>query len=332
PQAALQNTTQLSAASTTLANPTQYAQTQAQGQVQGQASTQGYYTVSYPPGTWQNAWPVAGYPYASGSAPYQQHYSQIPYTQYQSQQYAVQYQPPARPKPKPAPPPPPPKHKTPSPSPPPPEFHRHWDGVIRSFLKKVGLTQALRGFEDDMVVMNPDWERRKVPGAIGELMRDLLTLGKSEDGEEPRERPLEERKLDYVRVAGGGEPRSQTSVIKSISAFLAQNRARNDASNRVEFLESLSQKRRRLQLDEDSTEPIPSCARADAKHLDRDVQMKYDIAKNEDGPLRRTMKGTAKGKQPPTQASLSEDALSEDQPAVDERVKNIETHLAVRYG
>jgi hypothetical protein len=36
------------------------------------------------------------------------------------------------------------------------------------------MNQALKGFEDDMVVMNADWERQKVPGAIGDLMKDLM--------------------------------------------------------------------------------------------------------------------------------------------------------------
>lgn len=271
---------------------------------QGQ-NPQGYYAMSYTPGGWQNPWQVSSYPYiASGSVPGQQtHYTQVPY---------AQYQPPA--------------------VNPEPEFHRHWDEVICSFLKKVGMNQALKGFEDDMIVMNADWERQKVPGAIGDLMKDLMNLGKTKGSETLPERPLEERKLDYVHLSGGAEPQSQTSITKSISKFLAQNRARNDASNRTEFLESLAQKRRRLNLDPDSTEPIPSCARTDAKHLDRDVQMKYDIAKNEDGPLRRTMKGVAgdKGWQKELLA-LHDDAEGEQQPATDQRVKNIEEHLAIRY-
>lgn len=62
--------------------------------------------------------------------------------------------------------------------------------------------------------------------------------------------------------------------------------------------------------------------------------MKYDIAKNEDGPLRRTVKGPdgkevqAKEKLGP----LTHDAPSELQPAIDERLKNMESHVAVRYG
>jgi hypothetical protein len=180
--------------------------------------------------------------------------------------------------------------------------------------------------------MNADWERQKVPGAIGDLMKDLMNLGKTKGSETLPERPLEERKLDYIHLSGGAKPQSQTSITRSISQFLAQNRAKNDASNRTEFLESLAQKRRRLNLDPDSTEPIPSCARTDAKHLDRDVQMKYDIAKNEDGPLRRTMKGVPgdKGSQKELHA-LHDDAEGEQQPATDQRVKNIEEHLAVRY-
>lgn len=144
----------------TQAHLTQQAQSQAQTQGQ-QNAAQAYY-MGYPPGSWQNAWQLSGYPYAtSGSSPYQQtHYTQIPYAQYQQYQpqlAARQRKPPLKP-------------RTPTPEP----VYRHWNEVIRAFLKKVGLTQALRGFEDDMVVLNADWERKSVPGAIGDLIRDLM--------------------------------------------------------------------------------------------------------------------------------------------------------------
>lgn len=148
--------------------PVQYTQAHLAQQAQSQAQTQGQqnatqaYYMGYPPAAWQNAWQLSGYPYAtSGSSPYQQtHYTQPPYAQYR------QYQPqPAARQRK-----PPPKPRTPTPEP----VYRHWDEVIRAFLKKVGLTQALRGFEDDMVVLNAEWERKSVPGAIGDLVRDLM--------------------------------------------------------------------------------------------------------------------------------------------------------------
>jgi len=123
---------------------------------------------------------------------------------------------------------------------------------------------------------------------------------------------------------------------------LAQNRARNDRSNRAEFLQSLGDNRRKLVPDmgdlgmASDLESSSSCARTDAKMLDRDVQMKYDIAKNEEGPLRRTVKVAfqddpdSKGKQRQTIA----DGDGPDKvlyPGLDERIMNLETHLSVRY-
>lgn len=61
--------------------------------------------------------------------------------------------------------------------------------------------------------------------------------------------------------------------------------------------------------------------------------MKYDIAKNEDGPLRKTLQGR---KETPATASGRETEQSSSRagqiPGLDERLRNIEAHLAVRYG
>ncbi|KAK0503706.1 hypothetical protein EDD18DRAFT_473941 [Armillaria luteobubalina] len=51
-----------------------------------------------------------------------------------------------------------------------------------------------------------------------------------------------------------------TTLTKSISQYLSCNCARNDASNRAEFLRP---------------PPDTSCARTDVKILNRDTQMKY---------------------------------------------------------
>ena len=76
--------------------------------------------------------------------------------------------------------------------------------------------------------------------------------------------------------------------------------------------------------------------------------MKYDIAKNEDGPLSRTVKvvepsekakekhdseGSEFRMDAKTGFGQSQDDLTSDQhPGLDERLSNIESHLAVRYG
>jgi hypothetical protein len=91
--------------------------------------------------------------------------------------------------------------------------------------------------------------------------------------------------------------------------------------------------------DESSPDP-PSCARTDAKHVDRDTHMKYDVAKNDEGPLRRTVNVERKAEStagpavtPVKQETSEEDRMTPGRyPALDERVRNIETHLAVRYG
>ena len=84
------------------------------------------------------------------------------------------------------------------------------------------------------------------------------------------------------------------------------------------------------------------------KTIDRDTQMKYDIAKNEDGPLKRMMKGVgtakvsdevqSKGNKPgiavprSTEGDVAMSLTPERHPALDERLCNIEKHIAVRYG
>jgi len=47
---------------------------------------------------------------------------------------------------------------------------RHWDEVLRRFLKKTKMTQCLKGFEIDMLVLNSEWEQNIVPDALKELV------------------------------------------------------------------------------------------------------------------------------------------------------------------
>ena len=185
-------------------------------------------------------------------------------------------------------------------------------------------------------------------------------MGTQPTSTDPPERPLEERKLDYVRVERGAEARLPSAVSsrsrpmrshfhleslqvnKSISELLARNRARNDASNRAEFLHT----HRRLHTGEASEVLRPgdgeseeveyaSCARADARTVDRDVMMKFDIAKNEEGPLRRTLRVELKDENNRHADKTIEgdhSVTASRHPGLDERLKNLETHLAMRYG
>jgi hypothetical protein len=112
---------------------------------------------------WQGQpWPLNAYPYP------QQHPYQQP-TQFQ------QYQPPAQVSSSPR---PSVKKKTrrrsPSPSPSSKEFPRHWDAALKAFFLAVGLSQCLAGLDADILVMNPDWEKKVVPEALRDLQASIL--------------------------------------------------------------------------------------------------------------------------------------------------------------
>lgn len=67
--------------------------------------------------------------------------------------------------------------QSPSASPPPSpprQVRGHWDSAIREFLASAGLTQALRGFEADVIVMSPEWEQKKIPPALEGLVKNIL--------------------------------------------------------------------------------------------------------------------------------------------------------------
>ena len=118
---------------------------------------------------------------------------------------------------------------------------KYWDQALKQFLIDMGLTQALRGFESDMLVLNSDWEQKSIPVAMATFVRNLVVRAvvvcvlksqtrsdpqslnvssASESEERSREQndkmnvdsELDQRKLAHVRLATGAMPQSQTSV------------------------------------------------------------------------------------------------------------------------
>lgn len=125
-------------------------------------ASQPYY--GYP--TWQNSWPTtSGYPYSGAHT--QQQTPQAPFVQYRPQAQSPFTTVPQKITPVRV------KTPSPSPSPPPAETYRHWDQAVKSFLTKLGLTQAAAGFEADMLVFNSTWEQKEVPDALADLINNL---------------------------------------------------------------------------------------------------------------------------------------------------------------
>ncbi len=53
------------------------------------------------------------------------------------------------------------------------ENNQSWDCALKIFLNDMGLVQALRGFELDMLVLNPGWERETVPSALERFIENI---------------------------------------------------------------------------------------------------------------------------------------------------------------
>lgn len=56
-----------------------------------------------------------------------------------------------------------------------PTSRKYWDTALATFLEEAGLTQALRGFELDMIILNPDWEKDRIPAALKKLAEGLVS-------------------------------------------------------------------------------------------------------------------------------------------------------------
>lgn len=144
--------------------------------------------------------------------------------------------------------------------------------------------------------------------------------------------------------------------------MLARNRARNNVSNTLEFLRPT--KRRRVggepasmevdgaEVEEDTMIPAPTSARTDAIKVDRDVQMKYDVATaaHGHGLLKQTVQAAARdhptmmddgqgtggiraAKGPKRRITLDPNMPTlERHPGLEGRFRDIEDHLFVRYG
>lgn len=136
--------------------------------------------------------------------------------------------------------------------------------------------------------------------------------------------------------------------------MLAANKARSSWSNTREFLRPSKRPKLNHSNEEHSADTTllnelgsSSSARTSAIKVDRDVQMKYDTAKNPDGPLGRTMQGESQkldARAAPGQGSggvisdMLTTALASPRtptlarhPGFQERFANVEKHLKIQW-
>lgn len=58
-----------------------------------------------------------------------------------------------------------------------PKFAKQWDAALSAFMRRVGLHQTLAGFREDVLLLNEEWEREQVPGALQDLVKDISVCG-----------------------------------------------------------------------------------------------------------------------------------------------------------
>ena len=110
-------------------------------------------------------------------------------------------------------------------------YMKHWDAALTDFLRGAGLHQTLAGFQEDMMLLNADWERQRVPLALMLFVKDILVcilpicdigfhlidhLLKDIQDREAKEANtndnVNDRKLPYVQTQTGMEAQTPSNV------------------------------------------------------------------------------------------------------------------------
>lgn len=211
-----------------------------------------------------------------------------------------------------------------------------WNKELSQFLKEIGLVETSECLESELIVLSRH-HLQKLPQALDTLVENLLvslerhvnakeqilestekthpdllvTKRKRPDDEEEEERERAKR-LDPEQI----QIRATTEEVNQrMNTFIQAKQNELDESNRTEFLSR-----------HDPKADDVTCARTDAREINRNIQMKFDIVNNEDGPLARSLLSfnDANKQQGPS------DTMTNTCADPTERIHNIEQHLNIR--
>jgi hypothetical protein len=231
-----------------------------------------------------------------------------------------------------------------------------WNKELSQFLSSIGLVETSECLESELIVLSRH-HLEKLPEALESLVEkllislerhvnakeqivlekqpaddkiptttqqhaDLLTPTKRKRFENEQEEALEQERDRVKRLDGEQiQIRATTEEVdQRINTFIQAKQNELDESNRTEFLSR-----------HDPKADDVTCARTDAREINRNIQMKFDIVNNEDGPLARSLTAfnDNKNSQAATATATSSNNGSGGADAT-ERVNNIEQHLNVR--
>ncbi|GAN06337.1 conserved hypothetical protein [Mucor ambiguus] len=213
-----------------------------------------------------------------------------------------------------------------------------WDKELSHFFRSIGLVETSECLESELVVLSQS-QLQKLPAELETLVEKLLIslerhadakeeiIGKPEkthDGllvpkrkRSDNEQDEEDEKERIKRFDGEQiQIRATTEEVEQrINTFIQAKQNELDESNRTEFLSR-----------HDPTADDVTCARTDAREINRNIQMKFDIVNNEDGPIARSLL-THNDRPKSDDAMQIAAAAAAD---TSERLSNIEEHLNVK--
>ncbi|KAI8341993.1 hypothetical protein BC941DRAFT_415055 [Chlamydoabsidia padenii] len=250
-----------------------------------------------------------------------------------------------------------------------------WQKDLADFLTGIGLNETRRCFDTELLVLSR-YHQSQLPQSLETLVERLLkaleqhvaakekllvngsspssTNGLLYTKKRKRQQADDKNNLDlddnddydknnsdsdYQDLAKQLDPEqvqiraSDSQVQQRINTYIQAKQHDVDVSNRTEFLNRPDPK------GEDVT-----CARTDAREINRNIQMKFDIVNNEDGPLARSLVSTAPEQQQEqqqerhqTMATIidkernnkhNKQVMTE---VMEERLGNLESHLNVQF-
>ncbi|KAI8372248.1 hypothetical protein EDC96DRAFT_500443 [Choanephora cucurbitarum] len=216
--------------------------------------------------------------------------------------------------------------------------NKPWNEKLSSFFKEIGLVETGECLESELVVLSRE-QLERLPAALESLVErlleslehhieakeqlidqpdathaDLLVQKRKRPRTEDQEKQFkeEEEKERTKRLNGEQVQIRATSgeVKQRITTFIQAKRNELDESNRTEFLSR-----------HDLTTDDVTCARTDAREINRNIQMKFDVVNNEDGPLARSLQVHHQKQTSSTDPNI---------PDMSERLQNLQDHLNVK--
>lgn len=219
-----------------------------------------------------------------------------------------------------------------------------WQAEFSHFFQDLGLIETEKCFNNELVILSQQ-HLQQLPTVLERLADRLLQLleqhvqakqvltstptpdpdviaeneqkllynkkRKRESEEEEEEERMRQLDSEQVQIRA-----TRQEIQQRINSFIQAKQNEVDASNRTEFLNRA-----------DPTSTDITCARADAREINRNIQMKFDIVNNEDGPLARSRLQEASSSS--TTSAVTTDPSN--QQLHKERVQNIEQHLNVVF-